>query len=146
MAGSQQMEPEVFLDTAYAIALSSRTDQYHDKAVELARQLKEEGTKLVTTRAVLLEIGNALSGERYRTAAVRLLEALEADPDVGIVPLTESLYAQAVALFRDRPDKEWGLTDCVSFVVMRERRMRSALTTDDHFAQAGYQVLLRESK
>jgi predicted nucleic acid-binding protein len=96
----------------------------------------------VTTRAVLLEIGNALSRERYRTAAVRLLEALEADPDVGIVPLTESLYAQAVALFRDRPDKDWGLTDCVSFVVMRERRMTSALTTDDHFAQAGYQVLL----
>ena len=136
------MEPEVFLDTAYAIALSSRTDQYHDEAVELARQLKEEGTKLVTTRAVLLEIGNALSRERHRTAAVRLLEALEADPDVGIVPLTESLYAQAVALFQDRPDKEGGLTDCVSFVVMRERRMRSAITTDDHFAQAGYQVLL----
>ena len=83
MADSQQMKPEVFLDTAYAIALSSRTDQYHDKAVELARQLKEEGTGLVTTRAVLLEMGNALSRERYRTAAVRLLEALEADPDVG---------------------------------------------------------------
>lgn len=145
-ANSLPMEPEVFLDAAYAIALSSRTDHYHDIAVALARQLKEEHTKLVTTRTVLLEIGNALPRERYRSAAVRLLEALEADPNVGIVPLTESLYTQAVALFRERPDKESGLTDCVSFVVMKERRIASALTTDDHFAQAGYRVLLREPR
>jgi len=144
MVDEQRVELEVFLDAAYAIALSSRTDQFHGMAVELAQQLRTEGTKLVTTRAILLEIGNALTKQRYRSAAVRLLEALEVDPNVGIVPLTESVYAQAFELYRQRQDKEWGLIDCVSFVVMRERGITSALTTDEHFLQAGFRALLRE--
>ncbi len=138
------MEAEVFLDTAYAIALANAKDQFHQKAVQLAKQLRTEKTKLVTTRAVLLEIGNALSGQQFRAGAVQLLDALEADPNVGIVSLTDGLYIQAVALYRTRPDKEWGLVDCLSFVVMRERKIGSALTTDLHFQQAGYRVLLQE--
>ena len=138
------METEVFLDAAFAIALSSQTDAFHQKAVQLAQRLRAESTKLVTTRGVMLEIGNALSRLRFRAAAVRLLEALENDPNVGIAPLTESLYAEAFELFRNRQDKEWGLIDCVSFVVMQQRGIASALTTDEHFAQAGFRVLLRE--
>jgi len=138
------MAREVFLDTAYAIALSSRTDTFHSKAIEVAKQLKIDSIKLVTTRAVLLEIGNALAGQRFRSAAIKLLDAVEADPSVGIVPLTESLYRQAFTLYRERPDKEWGLVDCISFVVMRERKIQDALTTDAHFQQAGYKALLRE--
>jgi predicted nucleic acid-binding protein len=49
---------EVFLDTAYAVALSSDSDQYHRTAKLLARQFRQRPTKFVTTRAVLLEIGN----------------------------------------------------------------------------------------
>ena len=75
------------MSTAYAIALSSPTDQFHARALELAEQLEALGTRLVATSAVLLEIGNALSKQRYRQAAVRLLKALEADPTVDIVPM-----------------------------------------------------------
>ncbi len=138
------MDREIFLDTAYAIALSSTTDQFHHKAVQLAEEINVDKAKLITTRAVMLEIGNALSRLRHRAAAIALLEALEADPSVGIVPLTEALYSQAFELFRDRQDKEWGMIDCVSFVVMRERKLLSALTTDVHFVQAGFRALLRE--
>lgn len=92
------MPTEVFLDTAYAIALSSPSDQFHTRAVALAEQLEATGTRLVTTRAVLLEIGNALSKQRYRQAAVQLLDSLEVDPTVDIVPLSEPLYARAVQL------------------------------------------------
>lgn len=99
---------------------------------------------MVTTRAVLLEIGNALASQRFRTAAVQLLDALEADPAVGIAPLTDNLYTQALTLYRSRPDKEWGLIDCLSFVVMHERKLTDALTADQHFEQAGFQALLRE--
>jgi predicted nucleic acid-binding protein len=126
---------EVFLDTAYAIALSTPADQFHDRAVRLADRLEASRTKMVTTQAVLLEIGNALSKQRYRSAAVALLEALEADPNVIIVPLSESLYQRAFHLFRERADKEWGLIDCVSCVVMMERNVTDALTTDEHFRQ-----------
>ena len=63
---------------------------------------------------------------------------------VECVPLTDELYQQAFELFRSRPDKDWGLIDCVSFVVMRQRGLTEALTTDEHFEQAGFQALLRE--
>lgn len=138
------MGSEIFLDTAYAIALSSVKDMYHEKAIQLANQLKKENNTLITTRAVLLEIGNALAKLRYRAAAVQLLDAIETDPTIGIVPLTEPLFTQAVELYRNRMDKEWGLVDCLSFIVMQERQIDEALTTDLHFEQAGFQVLLRE--
>ncbi len=137
------MKNEVFLDTAYAIALSVETDAHHQQAETLAETLEENQTYLVTTRAVLLEIGNALSKIRYRKAAVELLEALEQDEQVKIIPLTEELYQQAFQLFRKRSDKEWGLVDCISLIVMQNRGISEALTTDQHFEQAGFQTLLR---
>ena len=135
---------EAFLDSSYAIALSAPTDQHHALAARLADELEAARARLVTTRAILLEIGNTLSRQRYRAEAVRLLEALEADPSVEIVPLTESLYAQAVRLYVTRPDKEWGLTDRASFVVMTERGLTKALTADQHFEQCGFVALLRD--
>jgi len=91
-----------------------------------------------------LEIANALSGQRYRRAAMELLQSLEADPRVKIIPLSEALYAQAFRLYCERPDKEWGLTDCISFVVMQDRKITESLTTDEHFQQAGLRALLLE--
>ena len=136
---------EVFLDTAYAIALSVEADAHHTRAVELAEQLELQQTRLITTRAVLLEIGNALARQRYRSAAAQLLDAIEHDPQVECVPLTDELYQQAFELFRNRPDKEWGMIDCASFVVMRQRGLTDALTTDEHFEQAGFRALLRSN-
>ena len=138
------MKIEVFLDAAYAIALSVPKDSYHQRAVLLADELEASKTRLVTTRAVMLEIGNALSKQRYRHAAVELLRSLEADPNVIIVPLSEDLYAQAFRLYRERPDKDWGLTDCISFIAMQGRKITEALTTDEHFQQAGFRALLLE--
>ena len=92
----------------------------------------------------MLEIGNALSRQRYRHAAVQLLAALEADAKLNIVSLSESLSARALQLYRERPDKEWGLTDCASFIVMQDRGLTAVLTADEHFQQAGFRTLLRE--
>lgn len=136
---------ELFLDASYAIALAASTDQYHARAVELAEWIEAERMQLLTTRAVVLEISNALSRRRYRAAAVALLDALESDPAVEVVPLSEELYGRAAELYRWRGDKEWGLTDCISFAVMRERGLTEALTADDHFRQAGFRALLAES-
>jgi predicted nucleic acid-binding protein len=85
-----------------------------------------------------------LSKQRYRHAAVQLLDSLEADPTVETVSLSNELYARALQLYRERPDKEWGLTDCVSFLVMRDRGLTEALTTYEHFQQAGFRALLCE--
>lgn len=135
---------EVFLDTTYAVAISSPSDQLHLRALELAAELERAKAKIVTTRGVMLEIGNALSKRRYRSAAVRLLRGLRADPNVEIVSLTDELFDKALDLFLSRMDKEWGMIDCVSFVVMTNRGMTKALAADDHFEQAGFQALLRD--
>ena len=134
---------EVFLDTSFAIALSSITDQNHLRAVELAHRLESNKTRLVTTQAILLEIGNALSKQRYRKAGIQLLESLSFDPNVEVVLLTKDLYTDAFNLFKQRKDKEWGLVDCISFIVMENRGITDALTADIHFQQAGFRALLR---
>lgn len=140
-----QVAPELFLGASYAIALSSATDRHHQRAVELSSQVEADNSDLVTTRAVILEIGNALSRLRYRAAAVALLDAVENDPAVEVVALSEDLYSRGLELYRRHQDKEWGLTDCISFTVMRERSITDALTADDHFRQAGFRVLLTQS-
>ncbi|MGH9445685.1 MAG: type II toxin-antitoxin system VapC family toxin [Terriglobia bacterium] len=139
------MNDSVFLDAAYAIALASTTDEFHLQALTLAEELEASGIRLLTTWAVLLEIGNALSKEPYRQAAIQLLSSLQTDPSVEISPLSEQLCDQALKLYSGRRDKEWGLTDCASFVVMKAHGITDALTTDEHFQQAGFRALLRES-
>lgn len=138
------MRNEIFLDTSYTIALSFSTDDFHLKALSLANQLKVAGTRYVTTYAVMLEIGDAFSKQRHRRSAVNLLASLQADPQAKIIPVSKQLYARAYQLYSERSDKEWGLTDCVSFVVMRDRDITEALSADIHFRQAGFRALLRD--
>jgi len=96
---------EVFLDTSFAIALSSETDQNHVLAIKLANQIEADKTRLVTTQAILLEIGNSLSKQKYRAAAIQLLDSLETDPSVEVVLLINSLYRSAFNLFKQREEK-----------------------------------------
>jgi predicted nucleic acid-binding protein len=133
---------EVFLDTSYVIALSSSSDLYHQQAIKIANQLEKNETGLITTQAVILEIGNALAKQRYRNAAVELIISLESDPNVEIIPISQDLYERAFELYRNRMDKEWGLTDCISFIVMQDRFLDKVLTADEHFQQAGFQAVL----
>ena len=98
--------------------------------------------KVVTTDAVVLEIGAALARVSHRIAAVRFIDGLRADPNVEIVALDRTLFESAYRLFKERPDKDWSLTDCVSFVLTRERGISEALTADQHFVQAEIEALL----
>ncbi len=138
------MRDSVFLDTSFSIALSVATDELHQRALELTKQISNGKTRLITTQAVILEIGNALSKLKYRQFFVKIIEHWEADPNVMIVPLTNELCTKAFELFRSRLDKEWGLVDSTSFVVMQERKITDALTADEHYTQAGFRALLRE--
>ena len=133
----------LFLDTSFTLAGLAPEDHHHAQALALADNVKHRRISLVTTYAVLLEIGDALSGTRHRHRASDILSSLEADATVQIVEITESLYRRALGLYRSRPDKEWGLTDCVSFMVMQDLGITDALTADRHFEQAGFTALLR---
>ena len=139
------MSADLFLDASFAIALSSPPDANHEIARILAKRIKTERIRLVTTAGVILEIGNELSKLRYRQDAIKLLHALRNDHMITVVPLTETLLAQGFDLYRQRSDKEWGLTDCVSFVAMKQQNITDALTADRHFQQAGFVALLLET-
>lgn len=125
-----------FADTAFWIALSSRRDQYHPGAVEWHNAIIRTGSHIVTTEAILWEWLNALSAVASRGLAADAYRKIHRDPRIEVVPFLPALVDSAVALYRRRPDKNWSLTDCLSFVVMEHRGLTEALTTDRHFEQA----------
>jgi predicted nucleic acid-binding protein len=135
----------IFLDTAYVYALVNTRDQWHEQALNWQRKLATEGQPLITTELILVEIADGLAAVKFRAQAATVLTTLQSSAFVEIVPFSSQLLSEAFALYRSRQDKDWGLTDCVSFVVMRERALSEALTMDEHFRQAGFSVLLRES-
>lgn len=126
------------IDTAFVVALTNRGDEDHEKSLELAA--KYNGKPLIITDAVLLEIGNTLS-RRFKEQAIATTEVFFESPEVEIARLDENLFNKAFALYKSHVDKSWGLVDCISFVVMRERNMTDALTSDKHFVQAGFRAL-----
>jgi predicted nucleic acid-binding protein len=134
----------VFLDTAYIYALVNTRDQWHEQALSWQRRLATERRKLVTTELILVEIADGLAAVKFRSQAAAILATLQSNPFVTIVSFSSQLLAEALDLYRSRPDKDWGMTDCVSFVMMRERGLSEALTMDEHFQQAGFRALLRE--
>lgn len=127
-----------FADTSYYIALLVREDDRHEVAVHWSRKAR----RIVLTDCVTVELGSALARSRWRTLLPKLARELRSDPFVEIVPLSQTLLNAGLALYGERPDKEWSLTDCISFLVMEERSLSEALTTDHHFEQAGFKALL----
>jgi uncharacterized protein len=134
---------QYFVDTGFLIALAAPRDRLHAQALSLAQRVRDDEASLLTTRAILLELGAALSGLRHRAIAADMLRAIEADPAIEIVGLDDALYSDALEIFAQHQDKEWSLTDCVSFVVMRARGVDQALSADHHFQQMGFAALLR---
>ena len=96
----------------------------------------------MTTEAVLWEWLNGLSDASSRGVAAEGYRRAHADARIEVVPFQPELIDSAVQLYRTRPDKNWSLTDCLSFVVMERRHLTDALTTDGHFEQAGLKVMM----
>lgn len=136
----------VFWDAVGMVAVADADDRLHPQALLLRNLLWEEKRQFITTDAVLIEVANTLSKVRLRRLAIALIDALILSAtrgDLEIVHCSEEYVERGWQLYKQRPDKEWGLTDCISFVVMQERGIREAFTVDRHFEQAGFMRLLR---
>jgi uncharacterized protein len=133
----------VFADTSYWIALISRVDNLHQRAVAVSAQLGQFQT--ITSDMVLAEVLNffASRGSQLRGAAIHMTNIITTGANMEVVPQTRQLFRRAYVLYQKRQDKTWSLTDCASFVIMDQKQIVEALTHDHHFEQVGYKALLR---
>ena len=129
-----------FADTSFYIAVSNRKDTWHAAAVAASEAYH---SAVVTTDYVLLEIGNHLCDPGDRELFLRLVEMLREDENTTILSGSAELFEAGLRLYRERRDKRWSLTDCISFAVMEELGIQDALSCDHHFEQAGFRILVR---
>ncbi|MDX6612870.1 MAG: uncharacterized protein QOD75_2056 [Blastocatellia bacterium] len=87
-------------------------------------------------------MANTFSAPRFRPAFVSLFDDLQTDPNMRIVDAEPGIFALGIERYRNRLDKDWSLTDCISFVVMESKGITEALTADHHFEQVGFKALL----
>lgn len=129
-----------FADTSYFLAMLIPGDVHHPAARKWA---EESRSPIVTSDYVIVEVGNFLSPEPRRHLFAAFQRALFADRRVSVVSGSPDLLARGIDVYCARLDKAWSLTDCISFEIMTRLGIRSALTADHHFEQAGFTVLLR---
>jgi len=137
------MKNSVFVDTVAWLALVNKSEDLHDSARTVRDQLIQQKAKLITTDFVVVEIANSLARLPLRGLARKLIDFIQTSDTVELVTITPEIFEKAYQLYCTRDDKEWGLTDCTSFVVMQKMRMNRAFTADRHFEQAGFTVLLK---
>ena len=131
---------KAFADTFYFLALLDSREERHPQAAAASR---DPQLQLVTTEWVQTEFGDAYCHPQDRGDFVTLYRALVHHPRVKIVPADSVLFQRGVQFFERRLDKEWSLTDCLSFLVMGDEGITQALTGDHHFEQAGFTALLK---
>ena len=130
-----------FADTHFFLALVTRKDP---KVHAAAMQAHQSGRPLITTAWVIVELADHLCDLPNRAVFERLYAALASTPHVEVVPAEQTLMNRGIELYRSRRDKEWSLTDCISFLVMQDRGLLDALTADRHFEQAGFRAMLKD--
>lgn len=133
---------EVFADAFYWIALANPADQWHDAAKRFDEDNPD--ARLVTTEEALTEFLNyyAATGTRRRAIIGAMCEQVLSHPSIAVVPQSHKSFSQGLELYRQRTDKGYSLTDCISMQLMRERGIQKVLTHDRHFEQEGFTILL----
>jgi predicted nucleic acid-binding protein len=136
---------QVFADTGYWIAVLYPRDELHRHALLIPGSLGK--IQIVTSEWVFTEVLDSFAerGALLREAAAFAVSQVAIRPDVRVVSFGETTFDQAFELYRSRLDKAWSLTDCSSFLIMRQLGIADALTHDRHFEQAGFKALMRKA-
>jgi len=132
---------KLFLDTVFIQAILNPHDQYHQIAMHFLPYIKN-ATAVWVTEAIFMEVGNAFSCYNRPKVSAFIKQCYQTD-NLSVVNITPTLFQKSLKLYESRSDKNWGLIDCFSFIVMEENQVTEALTSDIHFIQAGFQALLR---
>jgi len=135
----------IFADACYWIAILHEKDPLHAEAMRVSSSLVN--CRIVTTEMVLVELMNSLGkyGGNLRVAVAQTIASLEANLNVEVIPQTSLQFRSATKFYAARLDKDWGATDCASFLLMEEKSISEALTADHHFRQAGFTALMEKN-
>src|SRR5688500_17013849 len=120
------MGEAIFWDTWAFLAIAEKDYPYHQVASEISERLQQQ---------------QAFSKVRRRSAGIKQIDFAHEMVKTGeghILSVPTDLWQRAFDLYKQRPDKDWGHTDCISFIVMRELGLEKAFTADQHFEQAGF--------
>lgn len=142
MGRQRKMSESIFIDTSALIALIDNSDSLHRQAGIAMSQIGKSRSRMVTTEFILMEVANALSRQPFRKCAIDYLNGLRHLKTINIFPASTELLHSGWLLYCDRSDKEWSLTDCISFEVMMAEGITKAFTSDHHFEQAGFTKLI----
>jgi predicted nucleic acid-binding protein len=140
------MPETVFWDASAFVALGNADDDLHAQAVQVSDTLARQKACILTTSAVLTEVANTFSKSAWRPVAHQLVESVQQSVAMGVatvIHVDEALWERGWTPFVERPDKHWGLTDCISFVVMQDQSITRAFASDRHFEQAGFERLVQ---
>jgi uncharacterized protein len=129
-----------FLDTSYIVALEIKNEDVHSRVLDHWLSLVDRKSQLVTTTYIFDEVVTLFNSRKLHSKAVEVGTLLLESPDILLVEIDKTIFEKGWQDFKRYKDKLFSLTDCLSFVVMQERNITSALTLDIHFQQVGFQV------
>lgn len=133
-----------FVDTSGWAAWGCLDEPHHIHAAVAFQEVWDCGHRLVTTTYILAELTALFIRLRVpREQQIELLGEIRSDPSVVVEAIEPTWLDSTWKLWASRPDKEWTVVDCDSFVVMRSRSLTEAITADHHFEQAGFIRLLK---
>ena len=130
---------DYFVDTSYLLALELVNDQNHLSAQSHWQQLTAKLPPLVTTSYIFDEVVTYFNSRGHHQKAVQVGNSLLHSPSIELIQVNDVLFHAGWDYFQKHQDKQYSLTDCISFVVMQQRGIQIALTFDQHFLQAGFQ-------
>jgi uncharacterized protein len=132
----------IFIDTSGWIAILNRDDQHHKLSLELFSKLKAGKANIVTTDWILAETGNGLARTAARESFVKFANSVTQSTKSRLIWIQEEILEEALLLYAKVDDKQWGIVDCASIVVMRHEGITDVITADRHFQQAGFHCLM----
>ena len=137
------MANDTFVDTSGFYSLLVRRDRLHTAAADYMAQAARSQGRFVTTDYVLDEAVTLLKARGHGALLAPLFDTIDNSAATRIEWTTSERFNEARSFCLRHSDKAWSFTDCVSFLVMQSLKLTAALTSDNHFAQAGFQVLLK---
>lgn len=131
---------KLFVDTSFFVATADQSETNHQKAVNFISSIPQS-TRLITTDFIIDETVTRIRTLLGVEAAYRAGAALLDSGTYKIVMIDKQTCLKALEKFRKFSDKVLSFTDCTSFVVMDQMKIKTALAFDDDFVKVGFQVV-----